>query len=140
MLRKMSPAARRYLIRLAVLMSLYLVFLFGAVRLFKHDAPQGAIAYAVAILPALPVIAVFWAVIRYIMEETDEFLRLLLVRQALFASGFSLTVMTIWEFLQNFDLVAQGTHGFGAFFFWAMGLGLGALFNKVTMGTAGSCA
>lgn len=139
MMRKMSPPARRYLLRLAVLMSLYLIFLFGAAWLFRNDPPKGALAYAIAILPALPVIAVFWAVMRYIVEETDEFMRLLLVRQCLFASGFSLTIMTVWEFLQNFDLVAPGNDGFGVFFFWAIGLGLGALFNKVTMGTAGSC-
>lgn len=139
MTRKMSPAARRYLLRLAVLMSLYLIFLFGAAWLFRHDPPKGVLAYAIAILPAVPVIAVFWAVMRYIVEETDEFQRLLLVRQALFASGFSLTIMTVWEFLQNFDLVPPGNEGFGVFFFWAIGLGLGAGFNKLTMGTAGSC-
>jgi hypothetical protein len=138
-MRKLSPPARRYLVRLAVLMTLYLIFLFGASWLFRHDPPQGPIAYALAVLPALPVIAVFWAVMRYIVEETDEFMRLLLVRQCLFASGFSLAIMTVWEFLQNFDLVPHDQHGFGVFFFWAMGLGLGALFNKVTMGTAGSC-
>lgn len=138
-MRKMSPPARRYLLRLAVLMSLYLIFLFGAAWLFRHNPPHGPLAYGLAVLPALPVIAVFWAVMRFIVEETDEFMRLLLVRQNLFATGFALAVMTIWEFLQNFDLVSQDNGGFGVFFFWAIGLGLGALFNKVTMGTAGSC-
>jgi hypothetical protein len=139
MFKKMSPASRRYTMRLAVLMSLYVALLSGAAWLFRNHPPQGALAYALAILPALPVIAVVWAVMRFIVEETDEFQRMLLVRQCLFASGFSLTVMTVWEFLQNFDLVPPGNGGFGVFFFWAMGLGLGALFNKVTMGTWGSC-
>lgn len=138
-MRKMSPASRRYLTRLAVLMALYLVLLFAVSRLFRNDPPAGVLAYAAAIAPAVPVIGVFWAVMRFIVEETDEFQRLLLVRQCLFASGFSLTVMTLWEFLQNFDLVSQDNGGFGAFFFWAIGLGLGALFNKLTMGTSGSC-
>ncbi|WP_310532841.1 hypothetical protein [Novosphingobium sp.] len=139
MARKMSPAAKRYTVRLAVLMSLYLVLFFVATWLFRHDRPSGVIAVVLALAPAVPVIGVFWAVMRFIVEETDEFMRMLLVRQCLFASGFSLAVVTVWEFLQNFDLVAPGNGGFGAFFFWAMGLGLGALFNKVTMGTAGSC-
>jgi hypothetical protein len=47
--------------------------------------------------------------------------------------------MTIWEFLQNFDLVPPGNGGFGAAFFWFMGLGVGGIYNKLTVGTAG-CA
>ncbi|MFM5908671.1 MAG: hypothetical protein ACKOPO_13975 [Novosphingobium sp.] len=139
MFRKLSAPARRYLARLAVLMTLYVVLLFAASWLFRHNRPEGALAFAVAVLPAVPVIGVFWAVMRFIVEETDEFMRLLLVRQCLFASGFSLTIMTVWDFLQNFDLVPKGNEGFGVFFFWAIGLGLGAGYNKITMGTAGSC-
>ena len=49
-----SPATRRYLVRLVVLMSIYLVTLFVAVRLFRAEAVSCAAAYALAILPALP--------------------------------------------------------------------------------------
>jgi hypothetical protein len=135
-----SPAMRRYVIRLAVLMTFYLVFLFAAVRAFRADAVHGAFAYGLAILPALPVIGVFWAVMRLLMEEPDEFIRLLHVRQSLVATGFCLTVMTVWEFLQNFDLVPPGNGGFGAAMFWFLGLGVGAIYNKLTLGTAGGCA
>lgn len=133
-----SPAIRQYLIRLFVLMSLYIVTLIAAVTIFKAGAVSGIPAYALAIAPALPVIGVFWAVMRFLVEEPDEFMRMLLVRQCLVATGFCLTVMTVWEFLQNFELVPQGNGGFGAAFFWFMGLGFGALYNKLTLGTAGS--
>ena len=122
-----SPALRRYLVRLIVLMTIYLVSLFIAVRAFRADAVSGIPAYALAIAPALPVIGVFWAVMRFLVEEKDEFIRLLQVRQCLFATGFCLTIMTIWEFLQNFDLVPPGNGGFGG------------VYNKLTIGTAG-CA
>ena len=135
-----SPAIKRYLIRLLVLMSFYLVSLFVAVKAFRADAVSGPAAYALAILPALPIIGVFWAVMRLLIEEPDEFIRLLHVRQSLVATGFCLTVMTIWEFLQNFELVAPGNHGFGAAMFWFLGLGVGALYNRLTLGTAGGCA
>ena len=135
-----SPAIRRYVIRLLVLMSIYLVTFFIAVRTFRADAVHGVPAYVLAILPAFPIIGVFWAVMRLLIEEPDEFIRLLQVRQCLFATGFCLTVMTIWEMLQNFDLVAKGNGGFGAAFFWFIGLGLGAVYNKLTVGTVGSCA
>ena len=134
-----QPAARRYVLRLIVLMGLYLVLLTGAVRLFRHNPPEGMLAYAVAVAPALPVIGVFWAVMRLIVEETDEFIRLLHVRQCMVATGFCLTVVTVWQFLQNFDLVPPGNGGFGALFFWFLGLGVGALYNRFTMGTAGGC-
>ncbi|KTE22883.1 hypothetical protein ATE67_02950 [Sphingopyxis sp. H050] len=135
-----SAATRRYLIRMAVLMSIYIMLIFTAGWTFRHTSIAGIPAYALAIAPALPIIGVFWAVMRLLVEEPDEFIRMLQVRQCLFATGFCLTVMTIWEFLQNYDLVAPGNGGFGAAFFWFVGLGLGAFFNKVTMGTVGGCA
>jgi len=134
-----SPALRRYITRLIVLMGIYLVTLFAAVRLFRADAVHGIAAYGLAILPAIPVIGVFWAVMRLLIEEPDEFIRMLHVRQCLFATGFCLTIMTVWEFLQNFDLVPPGNGGFGAAFFWFIGLGFGALYNRLTIGTA-ACA
>ena len=140
MARYKSPATRRYLIRLAVLMSAYLVTLFVAVYAFRHQLVSGPLAYPLAILPAVPIIGVFWAVMRLLVEEPDEYLRMLFVRQALIATGFCLTVMTIWEFLQNFDLVPPGNGGFGAAFFWFMGLGVGALYNWRTVGTTGECS
>ncbi len=134
-----SAASRRYVIRLAVLMTAYVITLFSTVWAFKQGGLSGPGAYALALLPAIPVIGVFWAVMRLLVEEPDEFIRMLLVRQCLVATGFCLTVMTFWEFLQNFDLVAPGNGGFGAAFFWFVGLGLGALYNKLTVGTVGSC-
>ena len=140
MARYKSPATRRYLIRLAVLMSIYLITLFVAVYAFRHNMVSGPLAYPLAVLPAVPIIGVFWAVMRLLVEEPDEYLRMLFVRQALIATGFCLTVMTIWEFLQNFDLVPPGNGGFGAAFFWFMGLGVGALYNWRTVGTTGECS
>ena len=134
-----SPAIRRYLVRLIVLVLIYLATLFAAVHAFKANAVSGPAAYGLAVLPALPIIGVFWAVMRFLIEETDEFMKLLIVRQCLFATGFCLTIMTIWEFLQNFDLVPLGNGGFGAAFFWFVGLGFGGLYNRFTVGTAG-CA
>ena len=138
MARYKSPATRRYMFRVAGLMGCYLGALVGVSMAFRNGLVSGPLAYPLAILPALPVIGVFWAVMRLLVEEPDEFLRLLLVRQILIATGFCLTIMTVWEFLQNFDLVAPGTGGFGAAFFWFMGLGVGAIYNKLTLGTSGA--
>jgi hypothetical protein len=140
MSRYKSPAIRRYALRIAALMTFYLVALFSASAIFRAHLVSGPAAYALAVVPALPVIGVFWAVMRLLIEEPDEFIKMLMVRQSLVATGFCLTIMTIWEFLQNFDLVKPGNDGFGAAFFWFIGLGIGAVYNKLTVGTAGNCA
>jgi hypothetical protein len=132
-----TPAVRRYLKRLTILMCSYLVIFFAAVWLFRHGPLLGPFAWPLAIAPALPIIGVFWAVMRLLVEERDEYLRMLFVRQALIATGFCLTVTTIWEFLQNFDLVPPGNGGFGAAVFWFIGLGIGGIVNKLTLGEAG---
>lgn len=135
-----SPATRRYAIRVAVLMSTYIALTFAAGWTFRHVGISGIPAYALAIAPALPIVGVVWAIMRLLVEEPDEFIRMLRARQCLFATGFCLTVMTVWEFLQNYDMVPPGNGGFGAALFWFIGLGLGAVYNKVTMGSVGGCA
>jgi hypothetical protein len=129
-----TPAIRRYTRRLGGLMTLYVGLIFLAGYLFRHHPPQGLLAYSLAILPALPIVGVIWTIMRLLVEETDEYLRMLFIRQTLFATGFCLTIMTVWEFLQNYDVIAPGTHGFGATFVWFVGLGLGAIFNRITLG------
>ena len=133
-----SPATRRYVVRVAILMTTYVAVLLAAKWTFAAVEPSGPLAIALAVAPALPLIGVFWAVMRLLVEETDEYIRLLFVRQCLFATGFCLTIVTIWQWLQNFDLVPPGNGGFGAAFFWFIGLGFGALYNRVTMGDWGN--
>ncbi len=132
-----SPAMRRYIRRLAVCMSVYVVLIFAAGYVFRHAPPEGALAWAVAVLPALPILGTFWTIFRLLAEETDEYLRLMFVRQALFATAFCLSIMTVWEFLQNYEILPPGNGGFGAAFFWFMGLGIGGLWNALTNRDAG---
>lgn len=128
-----STAVRRYANRLSVFMTAYVALIFTMGWLFRHAPPPAPWNAMLAILPALPVLGVVWTVMRLLVEETDEFWRMLFVRQVLIATGFCLTVMTIWEFLQTYDVVAPGQHGFGTAFFWFMGLGVGAVWNGVTL-------
>ena len=131
-----NPVQRRYN-RSVILLSLaYALILFGVITFFKNSSPTGLSAYAAAILPALPIIGVFFAMGRYLVDEQDEYLRMLTVRQTLWASGFMLSVATIWGFLENFDLV----HHIDAYYaavLWFGGLGLGACINKLTLGSSG---
>ena len=95
-----------------------------------------ALEYLVAILPALPIIGIFGAIGRYLVEEQDEYVRMLMVRQTLWASGFTLSVATIWGFLDNFGLSAMST-AIGSRSLWFVGLGIGGIVNKLTLGDGG---
>src|SRR3954470_15015009 len=131
-----TPAWRRYNWRTIWLSLAYAILLIGAVYGFKHRLIPQALAYPVAILPALPIIGLFAAMGRYLVEETDEFVRMLMVRQTLWASGFALSCATIWGFLESFDLAAHAD-GYYIVIAWYFGLGMGAMFNKLTVGEAG---
>ena len=67
----------------------------------------GPSAYLAAVLPALPIIGIFAAIGRYLVEEHDEYVRMLMVRQTLWASAFALSVATVWGFLESFDMVGH---------------------------------
>lgn len=123
-------AIRRYNRAVVVLSLAYVAFLFGAEIAIDRYGLAGPLAYPVAILPAVPIIGIFLAIGRYLVEEGDEYLRLLMVRQALVASGFALSIATAWGFLESFDLAGH----FDAYWIaviWFFGLGVGSCVNKI---------
>src|SRR3954471_18728938 len=132
-----SSAWKRYNWRVVWLSLLYSIFLVGAVYGFKHQLLHGGIAYIAALLPAVPIIGIFGAIGRYLVEEQDEYVRMLMVRQTLWASGFALSIATAWGFLESFDLVSHWD-GYWVAVAWFFGLGIGALANKLTLGETGS--
>lgn len=129
----MSPAGWRYNKRVVVLSLIYSAFLIGAVYGFKHHLVSGGFAWIVAILPALPIIGIFAAIGLYLVEEQDEYVRMLMVRQTLWASGFSLSIATVWGFLESFELVSH-VEVYWVSVLWFGGLGLGNLANRLTIG------
>ena len=134
----MSPAMKRYNRRVLWLSLLYAACLLAAIFGFKHKLFGGLIAYIAAILPALPIIGIFGAMGRYLFEEQDEYVRMLTVRQSLWASGFALSVATIWGFLESFDLV-EHVDSYSVAIIWFMGLAVGSIMNKLTLGAPVKC-
>ena len=132
-----TSAWKRYNRRVLGLTLLYGAFLLPAVYGFKHQLVPHSVAYLVAILPALPIVGIFGAIGRYLVEEQDEYVRMLMVRQILWASAFTLSIATTWGFLDNFGLVDR-VDGYWIVVVWYFGLGLGGLYNKLTLG-AGGC-
>jgi len=93
-----TPAWIRYNWRVVWLTLLYAGFLISAVYGFKHHLVPQPLKYPVAILPALPIIGIFVAIGKYLVEEEDEYVRMLMVRQVLWASGFALSLATFGAF------------------------------------------
>ena len=131
-----TAAWKRYNMRVIWFSLAYAIFLIAAVYGFKHHLLSGPAAFVAALLPALSVIGIFAAMGRYLVEEQDEYVRMLMVRQSLWASGFALSAATIWGFLQNFGLLGP-IDGYWIVVAWYFGLGIGGIANKVNLGAAG---
>lgn len=134
----MNPAFKRYNWRIVWLSLVYGAFLLPAVYGFKHHLLNGGIAYVAAVLPALPIIGIFGAIGRYLVEEQDEYVRMLMVRQTLFASAFALSLATVWGFLESFGLSGH-IEAFYIAVVWFFGLGLGSIYNRLTLGASVGC-
>ena len=55
------------------------------------------------------------------------------------ATGLTLTAAAIWGFLETY-LPVEHIKAFWWPTIWCLGLGIGAIYNKLTMGTYGECA
>ncbi|MEZ6023269.1 MAG: hypothetical protein R3C16_07645 [Hyphomonadaceae bacterium] len=98
-----SAAARAYRRRFGPFMLLYVV----AVALISgwfgwEPSFVGAMGVVWAVLPALPIGGVIWAMGRYLDEETDEFVRMKQVRSMMLAFGLTMFVCTAWGFIAQY--------------------------------------
>ena len=133
-----STAARRYNRRVVIASLAYVVALLCGVAFVRYYHPAIAVRILIAVAVAVPVIFIIRAAALLITEERDEFLRLLYVRQNLVATGVLLTAATLYGFLNTF-VVAPRVDAWAAVPLWAVGLGIGAAVNKLTLGSAGRC-
>jgi len=101
-----SAAGKRYRRRVFIAMSLYIVILFSCLKLVKVVPVHGWVLYALAMLPAVPVLAILVFMARYLGEETDEYLRMLTVRSLLVAAGALLATIVVNDFLR---VIAHGS-------------------------------
>ena len=132
-----GEAQQRYIKRTTIFTSLYLAS-FGLLMYADRQLEIGeTMKFGLALLPGLAIIGVFWAVGRLMVEEPDEFLRMLVVRQALVATAFALSAATVWGFLESADLAVHLDAYYWAVA-WFLGLFIGAVMNRVQFGTWGA--
>ncbi len=130
-------AQQRYVKRVALFTALYLLS-FGVLAFVTAESdPAFALRSVLAVLPGLAVIGIFWAVGRLIVEEQDEFIRMLVVRQSLIATGIALSAATVWGFLEAADVVPH-LDAYWVAVAWFVGLFVGALSNRIEYGSWGA--
>ena len=134
----MKPAARRNLVRTAIVTAIYAGGLFAAKYLIADVGVSRPLAFAVALVPGLAIVGFFYSTGRMIIETDDEFMRMLAVRQQLIAAGFAMSVASVWGVLEMFDLVPH-VEAFYVMVLWAVGVGIGSVVNRITHGVWGQC-
>lgn len=121
--RKMPSYMRRYTVRVLLFMGAYMAVLTGSLMFARSGTDHSqATLIGLALISALPIIGVFWAIFRLMIEIDDEYQRLLLVKQTLLATAMTLAIVTVWQFLQVFDVVETGPQWMGAIWFALLGI------------------
>jgi hypothetical protein len=99
---EMRPAMRRVSNRLAVAMVVYFVTLLAATEAYGDGLAAGSLGYLLAILPAIPILAIFVLYGRYFREETDEVMRNIVMTSLIWSGALTLCEATVWGFLETF--------------------------------------
>ena len=98
-----STAMKRHQMRVWPTLAVYAIVLTVVIHLFSTHPPEGVLLkYLAAVAPALPLLAVLWINVRYLVEETDEFRRLQMMLSMLCGLAAILAVSVTWGFLEGF--------------------------------------
>jgi len=81
-------------------MASYVVLLVVATWTLDSKAVGGALRYAVALLPAIPLVGVIALVAQAISTEADEFQRAVWAQAVLWGTGTTMVASTVWGFLE----------------------------------------
>lgn len=135
-----NPAFRRYRARSIAITIAYLASIALATWIIPDNAPADLLTISLAIVPGLAVLGWIWAMGRMLIELDDEYLRMLDVRKMMVATGITLALTSVWGILELYSPEIPRMPVFFVFPMWCLGLAVGSLVNKLTLGDAGSCA
>jgi hypothetical protein len=128
-----KQATQRYLFEFGAVITAYAVSVFATPALIEMLRPQGAALSALALLPALPIAAIFVVMGRF-LAAADEYVRGRLVFALLTGAAIVFSAVTAWDFLRvytNAPPIPPFVVGPG--FFAAFGLvqGLKTMFDSL---------
>jgi len=125
-----NPVIIRYNRRFLIASFGYVLGLGIAIAVWNSYKLTSTMVFVIALLPTLPTFAMIWSMGRYLVEETDEYLRYRMVRAAIMSLGMVLAIGIFWGFLEMFELVPH-IWAWWVLPVWAGGLGLAQLWMKV---------
>jgi len=97
-----SKAERRYVRRILVTMTVYLVLVVGATWAVRHAHVHGWLMYVCAVVPSLAIVRMLYVVGLYLREETDEFVRQQMVTSILWGTAVVLGLSAVTDFLRGY--------------------------------------
>lgn len=119
----LPPYMRRYTIRVLLFMASYVVILTSSLTFARGITEHSQTTLiGLALISAFPIIGVFWAIFRLLVEIDDEYQRLLFAKQTLLATAITLVIVTVWQFLSVYEVVATGPEWMGAIWFAMLGV------------------
>ncbi|MDJ0701583.1 MAG: hypothetical protein QNJ07_17185 [Woeseiaceae bacterium] len=131
-----STANRRFLARLAGSVAVLGLAIVAARHLIGQELVAGPLLWALALAPGLAMLGIFYAYGMLIVEQKDEFIRMLVLRQLIIATGIALSFATVWGFLEEFGLVDH-IYSYFVAVAWIVGFAFGGLVNRLTHGAWG---
>jgi len=102
---QMRPAARRLAGRAAIAVLLYLAVFAAVTWYYQARHPSGAAATLAALAPSIPLLFVIRALLLFLKEESDEFLRARMLEGWAIATCLTLAACALWGFLDQFEVV-----------------------------------
>lgn len=118
-----SPALERYNKGIAVTSVAYVVGLGVAMVIYKNHELSLMMRAAITLLPVVPTLALIRVVVRYVGDETDEYLRHRFVMASLAGIATVLVLGTVWGFLEVFAVVPH-VWAWWVLPVWAIGMGV----------------
>jgi hypothetical protein len=131
-----SRANRRFLFRVGASGIALGLSVVAARHLIDHQLIGGPAVWAAALVPGLAMVGIFYAYGMLIVEQKDEFIRMLIFRQFIIATGIALAFATVWGFLEEFGLVDH-LYSYYVAVIWIVGFAFGGFLNKLKHGAWG---
>ena len=131
-----SKPNRRYLLRLGIAMAILGLAVVAARYLTTNGLVEGPLMWVVALIPGLAMLGAFYSFGMLIIEQEDEFIRMLIIRQVFIGTSVALAFAAVWGFLEEFGLVAH-IYQYYVAVAWIVGFAFGGFVNRVTHGAWG---
>lgn len=92
-------AGRRYLIQMLVLSAAYVAVLYGSIATVNALHPTGLLRYLIYLAPAVPVVLILPAIVRYFLN-TDDYERRLMTESLAIAAAVTALCAVTYGFLE----------------------------------------